>query len=172
MSEESRGPQQNATVNYQGTSEAWKPLLIVGAVVLVIAVLSNHGPYLAEDAERRPGDVERRPGSEATFDDLAIMGGVKRKSLSRDFHGGAATAVMGGVELDLREAAMDRREAVLDVSTVMGGVKVRIPASWTVVSRVNSIMGGFKDDTRHPANEDHRLVLKGTVLMGGLTVMN
>lgn len=165
MSEESRDPQQNSTVNYQGTSQTWKPLLIVGAVVLVIAVLSNQGPYLAEDAERRPG-------SEATFDDLAIMGGVKRTSLTKDFRGGAATAVMGGVELDLRDAVMDRREAVLDVSSVMGGVKVRIPASWTVVSRVNSIMGGFKDDTRHPANEDHRLLLKGTVLMGGLTVMN
>jgi predicted membrane protein len=79
---------------------------------------------------------------------------------------------MGGVELDLRDAVMDRKEAVLDVSSVMGGVKVRVPTSWTVVPRVSSIMGGFKDDTRRPANDDHRLVLKGTVLMGGLTVMN
>jgi len=166
MSEENRDPQQqDSTVNYQGTSNAWKPLLVLGAVVLVIAVLSNQGSTLAEDEERQSG-------SDSSFNDLAVMGGVKRTNLTKDFRGGAATAVMGGVELDLRDAVMDRKEAVLDVSSVMGGVKVRVPASWTVVSRVNSIMGGFKDDTRHPASDDHRLLLKGTVLMGGLTVMN
>src|SRR4030095_11667843 len=147
MSQESRDPQQNSTVNYQGTSAAWKPLLVLGAVVLVIAVLSNHSPSLAEEEERPSG-------SDSSFNDLAVMGGVKRTNLSRDFRGGAATAVMGGVELDLRDAVMERKEAVLDVSSVMGGVKVRVPASWTVVSRVNSIMGGFKDNTQRPASDD------------------
>jgi hypothetical protein len=165
MSQERRDPQQDPTVNYQGTSAAWKPLLVLGAVVLVIAVLSNQSPSLAEEPERPNG-------SDSSFNDLAIMSGVKRTNLSKDFRGGAATAVMGGVELDLRDAVMDRKEAVLDVSSVMGGVKVRVPTSWTVVSRVNSIMGGFQDDTRHPASDDHRLVLNGTVLMGGLKVMN
>src|SRR6185295_5314854 len=97
-------------------------------------LLSNQSPSLAEEEERPSG-------SDSSFNDLAIMGGVKRTNLSKDFRGGAATAVMGGV-------------------------KVRVPASWTVVPRVNSIMGGFKDNTRRPACDDHRLVLKGTVLMG------
>jgi hypothetical protein len=100
------------------------------------------------------------------------MGGVKRTNLSKDFRGGEATAVMGGIDIDLRNAVMDRDEAVLDVSSVMGGVKVRVPNDWTVVSRVSSIMGGFDDNTRHPVNPDHRLVLKGTVVMGGLKVTN
>jgi Cell wall-active antibiotics response 4TMS YvqF len=164
MSEERRDSQQNSPVDYQGTSQAWKPVLVVGAVVLVIALLSNQHSFQAQDEDRQNGSD--------SFKDVAIMGGVKRTNLSKDFRGGTATAVMGGIELDLRHAIMDRGEAVLDVSSVMGGVKVRVPASWTVVSRVSSVMGGFKDDTHHPGNEDHRLVLKGTVLMGGLTVMN
>ena len=165
MTEERPDTSQNPIrVSYQGTSETWKPILAVGAAVLVVALLFSQPSSLAGD--ERPED-----GSN-TFSDLAIMGGVKRTNLSKDFRGGEATAVMGGIEIDLRDAVMDREEAVLDVSSVMGGVKIRVPENWTVVSRVSSIMGGFKDNTRHPHRDDHRLVLKGTVLMGGLKVSN
>ena len=149
---------------YHASTETWKPFLAVGAALLVVAVLFSRPSSLA-------GDDEFRNGRD-TFNDVAIMGGVKRANLSRDFRGGGATAVMGGIDIDLRDAVMDRREAVLDVSTVMGGVTIRVPENWTVVSQVNSVMGGFKDATRHPPNQDHRLVLKGTVVMGGLKVSN
>ena len=158
MTEEPQG------VDYQMPSKAWRPLLTVGAVLIVLALLSSQPYSMAQD--------ETRSGGSDTFSDVAVMGGVKRTNLSSDFRGGEATAVMGGVDIDLRNAAMERGEAVLDVSSVMGGVKIRVPETWTVVSHVNSIMGGFKDETRHPRNEDHRLVLNGTVMMGGLKVTN
>jgi len=150
--------------DYQMPSRAWRPLLIVGAVLLVVALLSSQPYSLAQEEARR--------GGSDTFSDVAIMGGVKRTNLSNDFRGGEATAVMGGVDIDLRDAAMERGEAVLDVSSVMGGVKIRVPKEWTVVSQVTSIMGGFKDETRHPENEDHKLILRGTVMMGGLKITN
>jgi len=164
MTEERQGVPPAQPPTYQGTSQAWKPVLAFGAVVLVLAVLFNHSDSLAQNE-----DMQNESDS---FDDVAIMSGVKRTNLSKDFRGGEATAVMGGIELDLRDAVMDRREAVLDVSTVMGGMKIRVPETWKVVSRVNTVLGGYKDKTRHPANDDHRLVLKGTVLMGGLQVSN
>ena len=164
MTDEPQGVPQNPPPQYQGTSQAMKPLLVLGAVVLVLAVMFSQPTSLAQDEEVQ--------SNKDTFNDLAIMGGVKRTNDSKDFRGGGATAVMGGVEIDLRDAVMDRKEAVLDVSSVMGGVKVRVPENWTVVSRVSSVMGGFKDNTRRPANDDHRLILKGVVLMGGLSVSN
>ena len=149
---------------YQRSAETWKPVLAAGAAVLVVGLLFSQPSTLAKDEHFRNGSD--------TFNDLAVMGGVKRTNLSKDFRGGEATAVMGGIDIDLRNAVMDRSEAVLDVSSVMGGVKIRVPEEWTVVSRVSSIMGGFDDNTRHPSNSDHRLILKGTVLMGGLKVTN
>ena len=150
--------------DYQRSSQAWKPILIVGAVVLVIAVLSSRPDYLAQNETSR--------GDQSTFSDLAIMSGIKRTNRTSDFQSGEATAVMGGVDLDLRGSTMEGEEAVLDVSSVMGGVKIRVPAAWTVVPRVNTILGGFQDSTRHPQTDDHRLILKGTVVMGGLKVTN
>jgi len=165
MTEEHPDPSPNAApANYQRSAELWKSVRAAGAARLVRGVLFSQPRTLAQNEEFRNGSD--------SFNDLAIMGGVKRTNLSKDFRGGEATAVMGGIEIDLRNAVMDRDEAVLDVSSVMGGVKVRVPDEWTVVSRVSSIMGGFDDNTRHPDNSDHRLVLKGTVVMGGLKVTN
>jgi hypothetical protein len=149
---------------YRGSAELWKPVLAAGAAILLVGLLFGQPSTLAQNEEFKNGSD--------TFNDLAIMGGVKRTNLSTDFRGGEATAVMGGIDIDLRNAVMDRSEAVLDVSSVMGGVKIRVPEDWTVVSRISSIMGGFDDNTRHPDNPDHRLILKGTVLMGGLKVTN
>ena len=162
MTEERPGTPQNSSADYLGTN--LKPLLVLGAVVLVLAVVFNQSSSLARDEESQ--------SSSDSFSDVAIMGGVKRTNLSKDFKGGGATGVMGGVEIDLRDATMERDQAVLDVSSIMGGVKIRVPESWTVVSRVSSVMGGFDDSTRHPAKDDHRLLLKGTVVMGGLKVSN
>jgi hypothetical protein len=165
MTEEQPGAPQNAPPPmYRGQAEAWKPVLAACAALLIVGLLFSQPSTLAQDEQLKNGSD--------TFSDLAIMGGVKRTNLSRDFRGGEATAVMGGIEIDLRDAVMDRSEAVLDVSSVMGGVKIRVPEDWTVVSRVSSIMGGFDDNTRHPAESEHRLILKGTVLMGGLKVTN
>jgi Cell wall-active antibiotics response 4TMS YvqF len=165
MTEEHPDASPNASpTHYRRATEALKPVLAVGAAVLVLGLVFSRPATLAEKSETRNGSD--------TFNDLTIMGGVKRTNLSKDFRGGEATAVMGGIDIDLRQAVMDQSEAVLDVSSVMGGVKIRVPEEWTVVSRVSSIMGGFDDNTRHPENQDHRLVLKGTVLMGGLKVTN
>jgi len=138
-------------------------VLILGAVLLVLAVVANSSNTIAQDESESGG---------GDFKEVAVMGGVQRKNVTSDFRGGEATAVMGGIDVDLRDAVMERPEAVLDVSTVMGGVKIRVPETWTVVSRVNTVMGGFKDETRRPRNEEHRLIVKGTIVMGGMKVSN
>ena len=165
MTEEHPDSSPNPTpASYQRSAETWKPILAAGAALLVVGLLFSRHSTQAQEQQWKNGSE--------TFSDVAFMGGVKRANLTKDFRGGEATAVMGGIDIDLRNAAMDQGEAVLDVSSVMGGVKVRVPDEWTVVSRVSSIMGGFDDNTRHPADPAHRLILKGTVVMGGLKVTN
>ena len=164
MTEQRRDVSSSGSRDYQPSSQTWRPILIIGAVLLVIAVFSNQPYSLAQDEESASGSN--------TLEEVAIMAGVKRANLSVDFRGGEATAVMGGVDIDLRDAVMEGKEAVLDVSSIMGGVKIRVPESWTVVPRVTTIMGGFKNDTRRPPNDDHKLILEGAVVMGGLKISN
>lgn len=108
----------------------------------------------------------------STVSALAMLGAVARGNNSRGFRGGDLTAVMGGCELDLRQAAIDG-EAVLDVFALWGGIEIRVPDDWTVVSRVVPFMGGFDDKTRPPHGATtHRLVLRGFIMMAGVEVKN
>ena len=101
---------------------------------------------------------------------LAIMGGVVRGNNSQAFEGGDLTAIMGGCEIDLRQASIRRDEAVIDVFAFWGGIDIKVPEDWTVMTRVTPLMGGVEDKTRAatqpPAGK--RLVLRGIVIMGGI----
>lgn len=110
--------------------------------------------------------------STATVSGIAILGGVKRGNNSRAFKGGDLTAVMGGCEIDLRQAAIDG-EAVIEVFAMWGGIEIRVPEDWTVISRVIPLLGGVEDKTRPPQGATtHRLVLRGFAIMGGIEVKN
>jgi predicted membrane protein len=96
----------------------------------------------------------------------ALMSGVKRNINSKEFRGGEISALMGGCEIDLREAEMKGNEAVLDVNIIMGGLELRVPMGWTVVVAsdphrhaqardVSDRLGG-----RRPPGRVHPLVLQ------------
>ena len=57
------------------------------------------------------------------------------------------TSIMGGTQLDLRQATLaPGEEAVVDIFTVMGGAVLHIPDGWTVDVQTTSVMGGVKDE--------------------------
>jgi hypothetical protein len=121
---------------------------------------------------------ERRTGAlddpDSVIHAFAMMGGVKRQSTAREFRGGDANAIMGGVELDLRNAHIDDgQEVVLDAFAMWGGVEVFVPPHWRVVGNVLPVMGAFVDKTT-PASATTGPVLqvRGTVIMGGIEVKN
>jgi predicted membrane protein len=101
----------------------------------------------------------------------AILGGFRRKSNSQDFKGGELTAIMGGLEIDLRDASI-KEEAMIDIFAVMGGVEMRVPDDWLVILEGFPIMGGYEDKTRPPKEVTKRLIIRGTVVMGGVEIKN
>jgi predicted membrane protein len=107
------------------------------------------------------------------FSALAIMGGVVRRSNSPTFRGADLTAVMGGCEIDLRQASIaPGTEAVIDVFAFWGGIDIKVPEDWSVSTRVIPIMGGIEDKTHAPKTPDKRLVIRGMLVMGGCAVKN
>jgi predicted membrane protein len=111
---------------------------------------------------------------QGSFSALAIMGGVARRSSSQVFVGADLTAVMGGCEIDLRQASIaPGTEAVIDVFTFWGGIDIKVPQDWTVITRAMPLMGGVEDKTRAPQGADgKRLIIRGIVVMGGVTIKN
>jgi len=123
------------------------------------------------------GGTPRRPSIHGLdrFSGLAIMGGFHRRTNSQAFQGADLTAVMGGGEIDLRQASIaPDTEAVIDIFAFWGGIELKVPEDWTVISRVIPLMGGIDDKTRGPQSSgpSKRLVLRGIVIMGGVGIKN
>jgi len=103
--------------------------------------------------------------------DIALIGYLKRSHHSVDFRGGSITAVMGGVELDLRKAVLTGGTAYLDVVAFWGGVEIKVPAGWTVDARVVPVMGAFENKVDSmSASGGPRLVVRGHAIMGAVAI--
>jgi hypothetical protein len=108
----------------------------------------------------------------STITALAVMGGVQRSSNAASFKGGELTAIMGGCEVDLRKASIER-EAVIDVFALWGGIEIRVPEDWTVIGKVVPLLGAYEDKSRPPDDGGlKRLIVRGAVVMGGVEVKN
>ncbi|MCU1230802.1 MAG: hypothetical protein JWO97_3686 [Acidobacteria bacterium] len=141
-------------------------------IPLGIAVLG--GKLVIDALDRRAKRDTTTVDPSATISAFAFMGGVKRQSSSITFRGGDASAIMGGIELDLRNAKIaDGEEAVIDAFAWWGGVEIAVPENWRVVGKVMPLMGGFEDKTRGNSNGTGPiLIVRGVALMGAVEVKN
>jgi len=119
-----------------------------------------------------PKEGRRGRSPEGFVDGVAVLGGNSRSSSSQSFRGGDLNAFMGGVELDLRDAAIAESPAVIDVFVMWGGIEIKVPERWFVDPKVTALLGGFEDKTRGSADAGERLVIRGLVLMGGIEIKN
>lgn len=137
---------------------------------LVLVLLGAYMVWRGFGGQRRA----RTSDGHSSISALAIMSGIARRSSSQAFVGADLTAVMGGCEIDLRQASITPgSEAVIDVFAFWGGIDIKVPEDWTVVTRAMPLMGGVEDKTRAPQGAaTKRLVIRGIVVMGGVVIKN
>ncbi|MBA3558679.1 MAG: hypothetical protein H0W30_08780 [Gemmatimonadaceae bacterium] len=102
---------------------------------------------------------------------LAVMGGNGRRGgwlVPRHLK---IVAVMGGAELDMREARFSPGVTEIDVFVVMGGVEISVPPGVRVEIVGSAFMGGFDADAGDASALDPSqpvLRISGVVVMGGV----
>lgn len=102
---------------------------------------------------------------------LAIMSGSELKGHAVVADQLEATAIMGGVEIDLREAEFTEPVLTLQCVAIMGGVDVIVPPDVTVEVGGFAIMGGFDGKAEGAGRPGAPTVhVTGFALMGGVTV--
>lgn len=104
----------------------------------------------------------------------AVMSGVERKGVWQVGPTHNAFTMMGGIEIDLREAQFTSHEVVINASAIMGGIDITVNAWTRVVVEGMGIMGGF-DQARDKVEPQYDagspvVRVKGVALMGGVTV--
>jgi hypothetical protein len=102
---------------------------------------------------------------------VAILGGVDRGGTWVVPPRHSVVAVLGGVQLDLREARFSQREVTIDVFTLMGGVDIMVGDDVDVDVSGFGIMGGFDHRASGPGLLGApRVRVVGLALMGGVNV--
>lgn len=104
---------------------------------------------------------------------VACLRGEVRNGRWRPARKNIAVAVMGGVELDLREAIFPPGVTEIQVFTMWGGVEIIVPPGMNVESQGIALMGGFEymaDSSIHPDPHAPTLRVTGIALMAGVEV--
>ncbi|UCF18923.1 MAG: DUF1707 and DUF2154 domain-containing protein [Gemmatimonadota bacterium] len=105
---------------------------------------------------------------------LAVLGGRSRKGEWRPPRQLNAVAVMGGVELDFRDALLAEGATRVTAVAVMGGIKILVPPGLPVTVRGMGIMGAVEDHVEQPggsrASEAPHLVVTALACMGGVEI--
>jgi hypothetical protein len=104
---------------------------------------------------------------------VSIMGGTQRVgqwTVPRQLN---VVALMGGSQIDLREARLPAGVVEIRVLAMMGGVQVLVPPQLAVEASGAAIMGGFAHVERAPTQPDPGATVvrvTGFCLMGGVHI--
>jgi hypothetical protein len=98
-------------------------------------------PQAAAEADvGRPASGKRRRWN------IAVVGGCDRKGRWRPAARSVALAVLGGVDLDLRDAIIEGDELVLTAVAVLGGINIIVPEGVEVQVSGFAVLGGNDHD--------------------------
>lgn len=130
----------------------------------------------AQRPPQAPVPAAPAPGVATRYDSsVAIMSGVDRKGVWEVGPTHSVFCVMGGVDIDLREAVFASPEVVITANTLMGGVDVIVNERARVIVEGVGIMGAFehaRDKVEAQVTADSPVVrVRGVAIMGAVTVV-
>ena len=117
------------------------------------------------------GSANRKRAEESGTDNnekVAIFYGEQSR-VRGDYTGGSATAIFGGVDLDLRQANI-KDGAIIDVFTFCGGININLPDDVIVKNEVRGVLGGSDDKTVPKPSAKKTIYLRGECVLGGLEI--
>lgn len=141
-----------------------------------ISVQPSTQPATRPSTEMQPARtsdlVGGTPGSAAS---IAIMSGTARKGNWVVPSQHTSFALMGGVEIDLRNARFAEQHTTITAVAFMGGIDIKVPDDIFVEVTGIGIMGGFDENSKgnvaHSAPPGAPVVkINGVALMGGVEV--
>lgn len=103
----------------------------------------------------------------------AVLSGREIRMDNEVFTGADITAVLGGADLDLRNAIINE-DVFINVTTVMGGVEIYLPANVKVVTdNCAAVLGGVDVSRAYaniPAADAPKVIISGSCVMGGVDI--
>jgi hypothetical protein len=117
------------------------------------------------------GDLSRIGGAPSSNGAFAILGGFSRKGewvVPKEF---SAVAILGGGEIDLRQARFAEPVVTIHAVTILGGIEITVPEDVTVEVTGIGIMGAFEHIARGEGTPGGpKIIINGAAILGGIEV--
>jgi hypothetical protein len=145
-----------------------------GALVTLVSDLPEPPAEATESAEREQTRVEtgtagtRHLRQTETF--AAILGGSERKGAWRPARSSRAFALLGGIELDFRDAVMPPGVTEISVFCMLGGLEITVPPELNVELSGIPVLGGFENNAGAGSAAGPTLRINGVAILGGVEV--
>jgi hypothetical protein len=117
-------------------------------------------------------DLNAKPQS-GSFLAISVMGGTRRAGRWVSPGSMNAVAIMGGVEVDFRDAILTSEVTEVTCFAFWGGVEVTVPPDVNVETNGFALMGGFEQNDKvptRPGDGAPTIRITGMALMGGVEV--
>jgi hypothetical protein len=129
-------------------------------------------PYAPAPARAAADPVRQYGGEPTSHTAVAILGGFSRKGdwvVPKTFN---AFMLLGGGEIDLRDARFAEREVSIHVVAILGGCEITVPEDATVNVNGVGIMGAFEHSAQGAGISSGGPVINisGVAFMGGVDV--
>jgi hypothetical protein len=125
-----------------------------------------------EDDQGVDFEVERLATADDEFERGVALQRLWLSVRSQELRSGRVTAMLAGMTIDLREAALAPEGATIHVHGALSGIEILVPPDWEVACEVDAVFGGVGEDWegRWSADARPRLRIVGMVVAGGLSV--
>ena len=144
-------------INYSFGDIFWPAILILVGLNFILS--------------RKPNYSSDSLDEESSVNNFVIFSGIKTLNYSQSFKGGTATALFGGIDIDLRGANISDGEAYLELTAMFGGIDLLVPQDWKVEVTGVPILGGWENKTILNTNPDAPVLkVKCFVAFGGIEV--
>ncbi|HSM02569.1 MAG TPA: hypothetical protein VK960_09060 [Acidimicrobiia bacterium] len=135
------------------------------ALVWTAVWLVGRAASRAFEGETTPDDDE--------FKVMGFLGGRAITSRARSLRRATVQAMVGGIDLDLRNASLDPTGAHLSLKVTMGGMRVALPPTWKVYV-AEDVQGGAVE-VNIPSPEDlgedaPAVTIEAVVRSGGMVI--
>jgi hypothetical protein len=129
---------------------------------------TKYTPAVSPDAGADPA---RFGGQATSAGAVAILGGFSRKGnwvVPKTFN---AFMLLGGGEIDMRDAQFEAREVSIHIVAILGGCEVIVPQDATVRVTGVGILGAFEHSDSGGGSADGPVItIDGLALLGGVDV--
>lgn len=99
----------------------------------------------------------------------ATFSGQKISYAEKEFNGASVNAIFGGLDLDLRDAKIEKDE-IINATAVFGGIDIIVPKNVNVQIKSNSLFGGVDNKVINSKEQLPTLYIKAFCLFGAADI--